>query len=138
MRTLFSTLLCCVLALLLPKTPAQASTAVSTEEAKTELVKKVAAHQDVFKADIKKELRAAKKMAKAQKQMGKEDGSSVDFSDPVQKWFWFWIFGWGVAILFSILAGAAGIGGLWWIGYLAGIFGTVSLIIWLIKKFGGM
>jgi len=66
----------------------------------------------------------------------KNGEAGVDFEDPVDKWMWFWIFGWGASIAISILAGILGIGFLGFIGYAAGLFGTVSLIIWIIKKFG--
>jgi len=94
----------------------------------------------------KKELRQQKKIKKFQKKLQKmqDKGQGVDFSDPVNKWMWFWIFGWGLALLLSILvpiiflSGGTGIGGA--VGLAAaigliGLFGTVSLIIWLIKKF---
>ena len=66
--------------------------------------------------------------------------------DPVDKWFWFWIIGWGAALLLSIIGGVVAVGGaftggfgfgaiLILLGYLAGLFGTVSLIVWLVKKF---
>lgn len=66
--------------------------------------------------------------------------------DPVDKWFWFWVIGWGAAIVLSIIAAAVVVGGaftggfgigaiLYLIAYLAGLFGSVSLIVWLVKKF---
>ncbi|HKK63337.1 MAG TPA: hypothetical protein VJ951_12305 [Bacteroidales bacterium] len=66
--------------------------------------------------------------------------------DPVDKWFWFWVLGWGAWIVLSIVASAIVVGSafgsgfgigalLFLIAYLAGLFGTVSLIVWLIKKF---
>jgi len=57
--------------------------------------------------------------------------------DPVDKWFWFWIIGWGAGILLTaILPQFASLGWLFQlIGSLAGVFGTVSLVVWLIKKF---
>lgn len=65
--------------------------------------------------------------------------------DPVDKWFWFWIIGWGAGILltalFPIIFFSGGLSGvsIGWLfillGSLAWIFGTVSLVVWLIKKF---
>lgn len=65
--------------------------------------------------------------------------------DPVDKWFWYWILGWGAGILLTALVPAlvfsGGLSGasLGWLflllGSLAWIFGTVSLVVWLIKKF---
>lgn len=83
-----------------------------------------------------------KKVVKFAQKVAKIGG----LGDPVDKWFWFWIIGWGAAILLSIIAsvvlvgaafsGGFGIGAVLYIfAYLAGLFGTVSLIVWLIKKF---
>ncbi len=58
-------------------------------------------------------------------------------SDPVDRWLWIWGISWGVGILITLFAGGAvaatGIGILW---LLAFSIGAVSLILWLIKKFG--
>ncbi len=92
----------------------------------------------------KKELRKQKKIKKFQKKLRKmqDKAQGVDFSDPVDKWMWFWIFGWGLGLILSILVPtiflSGGLGGAF--GALALIslvwlFGTISLIIWLIKKF---
>jgi hypothetical protein len=58
-------------------------------------------------------------------------------SDPVDRWFWIWGISWGTGILITLFAGGAiaatGIGILW---LLAFSIGAVSLILWLIKKFG--
>jgi hypothetical protein len=102
------------------------------------------AQVETQKKELKKEFKAQKRMAKLEKFLKK---AGVDFKDPVNKWMWFWIFGWGIALLVNIIAavavtgGAFGAGGLWillgTIALLAGLFGTVSLVIWLVKKFGG-
>ena len=58
-------------------------------------------------------------------------------SDPVDRWLWIWGISWGIGILITIIAGGAvaatGIGIIW---LLAFSVGAVSLILWLIKKFG--
>jgi hypothetical protein len=93
--------------------------------------------------DLKKEFKAQKRMAKLERLFKK---AGVDFKDPVNKWMWFWIFGWGAAIVLSVIATAAAVGGafsggfgIWYalalIGWAAGLFGTISLVIWLVKKF---
>ncbi len=54
-------------------------------------------------------------------------------NDPVDKWFWYWIIGWGGAIVLSAINTS------WLFSLLislAVIFGTVSLIVWLIRKYG--
>ena len=87
------------------------------------------------KNDLKKEFKAEKRMAKLQKFFKK----AIDFKDPVNKWMWFWIFGWGAGIVLSILAVATvtggGFGAIWLLSSLCWLFGSVSLIIWLVKKF---
>jgi hypothetical protein len=112
-----------------------------------------AAADKMTKKELRKQNRMLKKQQRMQKRMERlqrfleKRGADVDFSDPVDKWMWFWIFGWGAGILLTILApilfvstasvtglGAAGI--LWLLASLAYLFGTVSLVIWLVKKFG--
>ncbi len=99
-------------------------------------------------------LKEGKKIKKIEKQLGKleskikkklskkalkGDRADVDFEDDVDKWMWFWIFGWGLGIVLPVLASVLSLGlvstliGL--IGALAATFGTVSLVIWLVKKF---
>ena len=73
-----------------------------------------------------------KKFAKNQAEVGEAD---VDFEDPVDKWMWFWIFGWGAGLVLTILGSAAGIGIIVGLGTIAWVFGTVALILWLVKKF---
>ncbi|MBR9920640.1 MAG: hypothetical protein GYB31_07350 [Bacteroidetes bacterium] len=89
-----------------------------------------------------------KRMAKMEQRLAK-DGKTmqdVDFNDPVKKWMWFWIFGWAAGIVIYIIGIAAITGsaftggfGIWAIlsilGYLCWLFGSISLIIWLIKMF---
>ncbi len=90
----------------------------------------------------KKELRQQKRMEKRLKKMQKK---GVDFSDPVNKWLWFAIFGWGAGIILYIVAyaligaslysgfGLFGVFSL--LGALASLFGSISFVVWLIKKF---
>ncbi|MCB0706394.1 MAG: hypothetical protein KDC34_13850 [Saprospiraceae bacterium] len=89
-----------------------------------------------------------KQMARMEKQLAKrgQTMNDVDFGDPVKKWMWFWIFGWAAGLLLYIIAAVALTGsftgggfGLWGIltllGGLCWLFGSVSLIVWLIKMF---
>ena len=104
---------------------------------------------NLTKKELRKQKRAAKKQARMEKWMNKlqKKLAAVDFNDPVKKWMWFWIFGWGAGLLLSIIAGAVATGGVFsggfgaayilaLLGSLAWIFGTVSLVIWLVKQFG--
>lgn len=80
------------------------------------------------KNDLKKEFKVQKRMAKFEKLFKK---AGIDFSDPVDKWMWFWIFGWGAGLVLYLLLPNT----LWALSSLAWLFGTVSLVIWLVKKF---
>jgi hypothetical protein len=102
--------------------------------------------------ELKKEFNTQKKLSKIERFFAKR---AMDFSDPVKKWLWFWVLGWAAALVFYIIAlviaaaavttisstgavsGGVGAAGIFWLlGALAGLFGTVSLIIWFIKKNG--
>ena len=58
-------------------------------------------------------------------------------SDPVDKWFWIWVIGWGLGLVLTLIfAGAvtgAAIGIIWLLAF--GV-GSVALVLWLVKKFG--
>ena len=141
MKTIRFTLVMLVFALLVPVTATRASVEVSASEARTEMVKKVAGQKD----QIAKAFKAEKKKSKFK--FFAKKGNRVDFSDPVDKWMWFWIFGWAAGLLLSILAVAFATGGVYGGGFgiaailatfswLAWLFGTVALVVWLVKKFG--
>ena len=144
MKTIRFTLVLLVLALVLPATSSRASVEVSAKESRTAMVKKVAGE----KGQLFKALKAEKKKLRKYKKF-KKKGQRVDFSDPVNKWMWFWIFGWGAGLLLSILAFAIASGGIYsgsgfgiaailaTLSWLAWLFGTVALVVWLVKKFGG-
>lgn len=109
-------------------------------------------------AASKKEAHMAKQMERAQKRMERmmarverivaRKGTApaqggIDLQDPVKKWMWFWILGWGGALVLHIISrvvlvgtygtgfGIAALLGL--LGSLLGLFGTVSLVMWIIK-----
>ena len=84
------------------------------------------------KLDKKKAAKLDKKLQKLErkidKKIAKAEAEGVDFQDPVEKWFWFWIFGWGIAIILGIIG----------LGTFATIFavaGFVALVLWLVNKF---
>lgn len=77
------------------------------------------------------------KLTKAAKKLAQIGG----LDDPVDKWFWYWIIAWGVAVLIGIIGAfaswnvyAAGFSILGTLSYLAWVFGTVALVIWIIKQ----
>ncbi|MEP7268859.1 MAG: hypothetical protein ABI844_14625 [Saprospiraceae bacterium] len=88
----------------------------------------------------RKQAKVQKRVAMVQKMMTKNMANkAVDFHDPVNKWLWFAVFGWGASIVLWILAAALITGGYGIIGLLASLaalFGTVAFVIWLVKKFG--
>lgn len=67
------------------------------------------------------------KMKKQLKKGNISESSFIDFKDPVNKWMWFWIFGWGIGLIFLFIPG------IWIISWLFFLFGTISLIVWIIK-----
>jgi hypothetical protein len=93
---------------------------------------------DKQKNELKKEFKMQKRFSKFEKLVKK---AGMDLSDPVTKWLWFAIFGWGAAIIFWIISAAAVTTlstsfGIWaLLGTLCSLFGTVSFVIWLVKKF---
>ncbi len=106
----------------------------------------------------KKEARMAKRMERAQKRTERMVSrverimarkgialpqGGIDLQDPVKKWMWFWILGWGAAILLYIIASVVVVGTygtgfgiatlLSLLGTICGLFGTVSLVMWIVK-----
>lgn len=141
MKTLPTTLCLLVFTLFLASfSTVNASNAVS-EEKTTEMLQQKASENEGFTAQVmsKMEKRFAKKMAKMEKRFAKRFGNStkVDFSDPVDKWMWFWLAGWAAGFLlysFGYFIAAP----FWYLGYLCWLAGTVCLVIWLLKKSGNM
>lgn len=95
----------------------------------------------VLQKEEKKQLRMERRMERLEKFMNSKLGQKLlgGLDDPVDKFFWYWIIGWGVGILLSIIAAATltggGFGILWLLAYLAYLAGSVALIVWLVKKF---
>ena len=93
---------------------------------------------DKQKNELKKEFKMQKRLSKFEKFFKK---AGIDLQDPVNKWMWFWIFGWGAAIVLSIIGAIAitslstGFGIWYLLASLCGLFGSVSLVIWIVKKF---
>lgn len=110
------------------------------------------------KAMTKAEVKAMKKANRQQKKLERKQEmfkkviakkmdkyGAIDFSDPVKKWMWFWILGWAAGLLLWIIGAAAFTGGVFsggvgaggvligLLGSLCWLFGSVCLVVWLIK-----
>jgi hypothetical protein len=136
MRTFITCLVLVLIALVAPVATMQASTEVSAAESRAMLINKVVEKKADFLMEKSVNSKSMKRALKMAKFLGLGDGNKVDFQTEPDKWMWFWIFGWGLAIILSILG--VFIPFIYWIGYLCGLAGTVCLVIWLLKKFGGM
>lgn len=88
----------------------------------------VEATTTLSKKDAKKQARLEKRIAKIEKKSAAQD---IDFRDNTEKWMWFWISGWVLAALLRLIGGL----GLTILAGALGLFGTISLIIWLVKVF---
>ena len=89
----------------------------------------------------KKKAKMQKRLEKLNKKMEKWEAKGQK-GDDEQKWMRFWLIGWGLGLILTILAPIVGVGGglgagaiLLTLGGIAWLFGTISLIIWIIKKF---
>jgi len=137
------TLLTLVLCLVFTQSALAVVTPTKTADVKTEVVEKEMTKKETreLKKQARKMERMQKRMAKFEKKMEKRQARG---GDDTKKWMKFWLLGWGAGLLLYIIAVAAiGSGGtgfglfgaLTLIGSLAWLFGSVSLIIWLVKKF---
>lgn len=119
-------LLACFTLTTLAPIAARASVAVSQQDMRAGMAEKMRENpKNVFKND-KKTTKRLNKIAKRIERKALKHGMQVDFSDPVDKWLWFGIFGLGIAIVMSFFD--LGIGGL--IAFLA----VVCLVIWVVKR----
>jgi len=137
-----------------------AASAVSlTKKGKTETITQQNGKSSAFvpgenltKRQERRLKRGERRLNKLEKKLNKRGKSlkalGIDLSDPVNKWMWYWIFGWGAALVLYIIASAIATGGVYsgtgfgaailfaTLGWIIGLLGTVALIIWLVKKFG--
>lgn len=97
---------------------------------KAELREAMKAEKSALKAE-KKQMRMEKRMSKLMKMMEKKmakKGSVGGFDDPVDKWLWFSVISFGVAIIFAFV--------FWPISWIFWLGGIALLVVWIIKRFG--
>lgn len=115
--------------LLLSTTPRKthASMVVSREEMRAGIAEKANVKPEAFSTSTNKKTgKRMNRLIKKLERKAEKAGIQVDFSDPVDQWLWFGLFGLGIAIVLSIIN--VGIGGL--IAFLA----IVCLVIWIVKR----
>jgi hypothetical protein len=124
-----------------------ASSSVNTEDnplgvvCMKDLVPEMSLTKDEIRSlekDEQKLLRNERRIEKFQKFMASKRGQKLidGMNDPVDRWFWYWVLGWGIGIFLTILAGGAfttGAIGILWFGLFVG--GSISLVVWLVKRF---
>lgn len=106
-----------------------ASVAVSQEKTQTALAEKAGLDSEKFSKLLtnKKTEKRLDRFVKKLERKAEKRGKQIDFSDPVDQWLWFGVFGLAAAIAFAILD----------IGFLAGLCALaalVCLIIWIVKR----
>ena len=119
----------CVIACFLTFSSSYAAVTSGVQGQVSVAAQKEAAHQ--FKMQ--------KRMAKAENFMQKH---SFSFDDPVGKWLVYACIGWGAGIILGVIAAASltagtvsSFGILYLLAYLCYLAGTVSFVVWLVKKF---
>ena len=140
---LLSLLVICTITINFGSTPP----AINTEDhpAKGISIKEMAVEQKAEK-ELKKPQREENRWLKLEEKINRflerKNISSGEaavglLDDPVNKWFWFWIFGWSLGLIITLISGATVttgfLGILWLLGFVGG---SVALVIWLLKKFG--
>lgn len=130
--TLLYALLIGVICFFTPINAIQASNAVTPAEAKAAFLQKASAQMNVGSVSNRnaKSARLERMLNRVERKWRKkmDAGLEVDFSDPVNKWLWFGLFGLGAALVLGIFS--LGLGGL--VAFLA----VVCLVIWLVKQSG--
>lgn len=83
----------------------------------------------------KKVNRVEKRLQRLEKMITKRGAPGL--SDPDNRYFWYWIGGWGAGLLLTLLAGGAiTSGGLAILWFTLFVGGAISLVLWLVKRFG--
>ncbi len=97
-----------------------------------------------IKKQARKEARKAKVKAFKTKVISAVTPSAFDLKDPVQKYLWYAILAWAIAVLMFILAYIFAFSGIplsgliWLLGSLMSLLGSVAFVVWLIKTFSDL
>jgi len=129
MKAFFYTFLLGALMLCIPTVSVSASVVVSPDATEVTVTTKVEKKGISAWLEKKVEKQITKKIAKMQKRFAKNGGTKVDFQDPVNKWMWFWIFGWAAGLLLSILVLLLLEEDLVFFGCLGLFFGSLALFL---------
>lgn len=126
--------------------PAHANTRINTEDEKPGLISysgflSPGVYSEPSRKQLQREekrlLRFEKRIVQYQQRMSDRQQSRIGgIGDTTDRWFWFWVIGWGAGLLLTIISGGTittGALGIFWM--LSFVFGSVSLIIWLLKRF---
>ena len=144
MNRIHLTMLVAALVTLLNHT--HASTCINTEDFKPGLLQQDELHYTArssgqsnkqLQREENRLLRFEKRIVHMQQRIASRHQDRIEgIGDSTDRWFWFWVIGWGAGLLLTILSGgslATGALGIFWI--LSFAIGSVSLIIWLLKRF---
>lgn len=109
-----------------PFNHSHASVAAPLPEVRAHLLEKARQQLAAPAGAEKQEKRLERLEKRLAKRLAKSNTGGPDFSDPVDKWLWFGLFGLGLAIILGAIGGF-GLGGL------VGLAAVVCLVIWVIK-----
>ena len=105
-----------------------AAVAAPKAEMQTVVAEKMrSTHEGLSMKQSKKMEKRMNRLTKRLERKAEKYGQQIDFTDPVEQWLWFGVFGLGIAIAFAILN----------LGFLSGLFAlaaVVCLVIWIVKR----
>lgn len=104
-----------------------AAAAISNDEMRAGFVEKLSESSVLHSKTLdKKTEKRLQRLSKKIERKAAKQGMQVDFSDPVEQWLWFGLFGLGIAIVLSFFNfGIAG---------LIALLAVACLVVWVIKR----
>ena len=129
MKKQLTFLFACFFALSAMPARTHASAAVSQEATHAAMAEKMGLDAEKMSklSSNKKTEKRLNRLAKKLERKAEKRGGQIDFTDPVEQWLWFGVFGLGAAIAFAILE----------LGLLSGLCALAAIaciVIWLIKR----